>query len=69
MGSTWGQKVESKVVETEFERGSLTFSLDIYYASRQALIDMGVPINVGPQVSFPQSFPGKYATPPPNWRG
>jgi len=69
MGSTWGQKVDSKVVETEFERGSLTFTLDIYYASRQALIDMGVPINVGPQVSFPQSFPGKYATPPSGWRG
>lgn len=69
MGSTWGQKVDSRVVETEFERGSLTFSLDIYYASRQALIDMGVPINVGPQVSFPQSFPGKYATPPSGWRG
>jgi hypothetical protein len=69
MGSTWGQKVDSRVVETEFERGSLTFTLDIYYASRQALIDMGVPINVGPQVSFPQSFPGKYATPPSGWRG
>lgn len=69
MGSTWGQKVDSTVVETDFERGSLTFSLDIYYASRKALIDMGVPINVGPQVSFPQSFPGKYATPPSGWRG
>jgi hypothetical protein len=68
MGSTWGQKVQSKVVETNFERGSLTFCLDIYYASRQALIDMGVPINVGSQVSFPQSFPGKYATPPSGWR-
>lgn len=69
MGSTWGQKVESKVVETEFERGSLTFSLDIYYASRQALLDMGVPINVGNQAFFPQSFPTKYATPPSGWRG
>jgi hypothetical protein len=69
MGSTWGQKVESKVVETEFEKGSLTFSLDIYYASRKSLIDMGVPINVDPQVSFPQSFPGKYATPPAGWKG
>jgi hypothetical protein len=69
MGSTWGQKVESKVIETDFEKGSLTFSLDIYYASRQALIDMGVPINVGNQAFFPQSFPGKYATPPSGWRG
>lgn len=69
MGSTWGQKVQSKVIETNFEKGSLTFSLDIYYASRQALIDMGVPVNVGNQAFFPQSFPGKYATPPSGWRG
>ena len=69
MGSTWGQKVESKVVETDFERGSLTFTLDIYYASRQALLDMGVPINVGNQAFFPQSFPTKFATPPSGWRG
>jgi hypothetical protein len=69
MGSTWGQKVQSKVIETNFEKGSLTFSLDIYYASRQALIDMGVPVNVGNRAFFPQSFPGKYATPPSGWRG
>lgn len=69
MGSTWGQKIESKVVETDFEKGCLAFNLDIYYASRQSLIDMGVPINTGHQVSFPQSFPNKYATPPSGWRG
>jgi hypothetical protein len=69
MGSTWGQKVESKVVETNFEKGILAWSVDIYYASRQSLIDMGVPINVGHRVSFPQSFPNKYATPPLGWRG
>lgn len=69
MGSTWGQKVESKVIETDFEKGCLQFTLDIYYASRQSLIDMGVPVNVGNQVSFPQSFPDKYATPPSGWRG
>jgi hypothetical protein len=69
MGSTWGQKIESKVIETDFEKGVLSFTLDIYYASRQSLIDMGVPVNVGNQVSFPQSFPNKYATPPSGWRG
>jgi hypothetical protein len=69
MGSTWGKKIESKVVETDFEKGNLTFSLDIYYASRQSLIDMGVPINVGHQVNFPQSFPNKYAKPPTGWKG
>lgn len=69
MGSTWGQKVQSKVVETTFEKGLLSFSTDIYYASRQALIDMGVPIYNQTQVSFPQSFPKKYATPPVGWNG
>ncbi len=69
MGSTWGKKIESKVVETNFGKGCLILSFDIYYASRQSLINMGVPINVGHQIAFPQSFTNKYATPPSDWTG
>lgn len=69
MGSTWGQKVVSKVLETEFEKGFLSLSLDIFYASKNSLINMGVPINTENHVFFPQSFPNKYASPPNNWRG
>jgi len=69
MGSTWGKKIESKVIETEFEKNILTFSLDIYYASRFALIKMGVPLTTNNQITFPRSFPKKYATPPDGWSG
>lgn len=69
MGSTWGQKVESLVQEADFERGNIIFSTDIYYASRESLSKMGVNINAPPQVSFPQSFPNKYAKPPSGWKG
>lgn len=69
VGTTWGQKIESNVSEAEFNKGCLIFSFDIYYASRQALIDMGVPVNANNQVCFPESFPNKYATPPKGWRG
>jgi hypothetical protein len=70
MGTMWGEAKESKVVEVEFARGSLSLSLDIYYASRQNLIDMGVPIGTEKHVNFPSPFvEKKYATPPKNWRG
>jgi hypothetical protein len=69
MGTDWGSKKESKVKEVEFKVGNEVFSLDIYYASRQSLIEMGVPIYNEAKVTFPQSFPGKYSTPPKNWRG
>jgi hypothetical protein len=68
-GTKWGSSKESKVVEVEFERGLLTLSKDIYYASRQSLIHMGVPIGNEKQVSFPKSFDDKYAKPPKGWVG
>lgn len=70
MGSTWGKKVESKVVDTDFKKGNLCYFSDIYYASRESLINMGViTTNRNNKVSFPKSFPKNFATPPPNWRG
>ena len=68
MGSTWGSSKDSKVTSTEFERGYVVNSFDFYYASRNALIEMGVIEESTPKVSFPKSFPN-YATPPKNWIG
>lgn len=67
LGSTWGTKQESKVKEVEFERGNLVFSVDIYYSTRNDLIDMGVNIIKEPKISRPQSFPKKFAEPPKGW--
>jgi hypothetical protein len=71
LGTKWGEAKESRVVEVEFEKGLLAFTTNIYYASRQSLIEMGVPLGNEKQVSFPEPFAdnGKYAKPPKNWRG
>ena len=67
MGSGWGSSKESKVTSTKFERGYIIHSFDFYYASRNALIDMGVIENSVPKIAFPKSFK-HYATPPKNWK-
>jgi hypothetical protein len=69
MATKWGQKIESKVKSVEFERGTLIHSLDVYYASRLSLIQMGVPLSNELKISTPQSFPNRYAEPPKGWQG
>jgi hypothetical protein len=70
MGTKWGEAKESHVVEVEFDRGNLCLTTNIYYASRQSLIEMGVPLGNEKQVNFPKSFQdSKYARPPKNWKG
>lgn len=67
MGTEWGRRETSRVHTVQFERGALARSFDIYYASRDALIAMGVPIH---NVLFmPQAFPNTYAKPPKDWNG
>jgi hypothetical protein len=70
MGTKWGEAKESKVIEVEFEKGLIALTTNIYYASRQSLIEMGVPLGNEKQVSFPEPFKdGKYAEPPKGWQG
>lgn len=69
METQWGQPKNYKVKETTFERKSVVFALDIYYASRESLIAMGVDVSNEKRISFPESFKNKYATPPKGWKG
>lgn len=70
MGTKFGEAKESKVIEVEFEKGTLILPVtNIYYASRQSLIEMGIPLGNEKQVSFPEPFNNQYATPPKGWRG
>jgi len=69
MGTEFGRKEHSKVRNVEFIRGYMAQSFDIYYASREALIAMGVPITNELQINLPQSFTNSYCTPPKNWVG
>lgn len=66
MGTQWGNEKESNVIEVEFKRNVLIYSKDIFYASRKALIAMGVNLTEEKQIAFPSSFgQTKYAKPPP----
>lgn len=70
MGTKWGAAKESRVIEVEFEKGILSLTTNIYYASRESLLEMGVPLGSEKQVSFPEPFSdGKYAKPPKGWNG
>jgi hypothetical protein len=64
LGSTWGQRLLDKVDTVEFERGAIIETLVIYYASREVLQAMGVPLTVQKAISFPDAFPNRYCTPP-----
>lgn len=67
MGTEWGRREASKVNTVSFEKGCLARSFEIYYASRDQLIKMGVPLqNV---LTVPQAFPSAYAQPPQGWQG
>ena len=70
MGTKFGEAKESKVIEVDFEKGVLALATNIYYASRQSLIEMGIPLGNEKQVSFPEPFKdSKYAKPPKGWNG
>jgi hypothetical protein len=69
MGTEWGKKEKSKVEVIDFERGCEAFNTDIYYASRESLIEMGVPLSNNIKIGLPQSFPNKYCRPPTGWVG
>lgn len=67
MGTDWGTKKSQKISETKFEMGSFLREVNIYYCSRESLIEMGVPLENKQEIVFPKGFK-KYASPPPNWR-
>jgi len=71
MGTGWGTAKEEKVVETEFEYGVELGTLEFFYASRDALKAMGIPLVTQREVpALPRGFKdAPYAQPPKDWRG
>jgi hypothetical protein len=67
-GTGWGQKQEDKITRVSFERGILIGEMTIYYASKTALIEMGVNVSPKKQVGMPKAF-GDYCKPPKGWKG
>ncbi len=69
-GSTWGKKIQDKVVEVSFEKESNCpcAEFNVYYDFRAGLEKLGIKFTKETQVNFPNGFPGKYAEPPSGWK-
>lgn len=73
-GTSWGSKVQDKVVEVEFKKSKETFNLVIYYASRKALESYGIDFESKKKVytnGFPKPFEksnSKYCTKPLDYK-
>jgi hypothetical protein len=65
MGTEFSDReVSDKVVDTEFEIGYLMTTFTFYYASKDSLVEMGVPVTKEAAVTFPDPFPAKFCRPP-----
>lgn len=69
--TSWGTKLEDKVKDVTFERDSDTpFAvLEILYAFKEGLKELGVQVTSEKSVAFPSAFPKSFATPPSGWTG
>lgn len=64
LGTKFSDKtVADAVTSTEFEAAYVISKVEIFYASREQLEAMGVPVSQAKEVSFPQAF-GGYCKPP-----
>jgi hypothetical protein len=67
-GTGWGNKIEQSVEKVNFEKGSMLTEMTLYYASMEALEEMGVDTKPLPKVAaMPQAF--GYCKPPKGWNG
>lgn len=68
VGTEWvNRKVSDSVSEVEFDIGRMVGSLDMYYATRESLEEMGVPLVRQTSIPvLPQSFPSRFCKPPSN---
>ena len=64
LGTAWGEAKYDYVTNTEFETGPVTETVDIFYASRESLLAMGVDLDKSTAVNFPRSFPNGFCKPP-----
>ena len=71
-GTGWGSKLEDKVTRVSFEKGDMLVEMSMYYASKEALLEMGVDLQNTPKIAkepvMPKAF-GNYCTPPKGWNG
>lgn len=73
-GTAWGKKLDDKVRREYFAKDSLLTEIVVYYASENALVDMGIDLNETPRMAeeddkMPKAFNSKYCQPPKGWVG
>lgn len=70
-GTSWGQKQTDKIKKEYFKKGKLVGELVMYYASHDALVNMGIDMADLPKIAeMPKAFGNsQYCQPPKDWRG
>jgi hypothetical protein len=68
-GSTFGERVESKMISVAFVVDYCLGETNVFYAFRAGLTALGIDLTKSAKVAFPIAFSGKYAQPPKGWKG
>jgi hypothetical protein len=71
-GTSWGDKQVDRVKKEAFRKGKSVAELVIYYASAEALTNMGIDLSDTPKISegMPKAFgSSQYCQPPKGWNG
>ena len=74
-GTGWGDKQVDKIKKEYFRKGKVVGELVLYYASTEALVDMGVDLSTTPTIAevkkkLPKAFgDSEYCQPPKGWVG
>lgn len=72
LGTGWGQKVDFKTNEVQFNKGDLDAQLAIYYDTRRNLEKRGIEVVRRERTyldELPSPFQGVGCKPPPGWKG
>ncbi len=68
-GSTFGEKVESRVKSVAFVVDHCLGEVSIWYAFRAGLAALGIDLTKSAKVAFPSAFSGAYCKAPRGWVG
>ena len=73
-GTSWGEKQNDRVKKEYFRKGKMVVELVVYYASTEALTNMGIDLTSTPKIAeatqVPKAFGNsQYCQPPKDWQG
>ena len=68
LGTEFGKAKVSKVIDVEFKKGEYAGQTQIFYATRELLLNMGVPLERVDKVCFPDAYPKQFCSLPFGWK-